>query len=71
MAMLAFAYLTAAAATLQVPASPPPMQARAQAQVLVRIVQAAEVINGQTEVPHQRTIRRDELGRSQTILQFE
>ncbi|UUR07327.1 hypothetical protein [Sphingomonas glaciei] len=72
MMMLAPALLTALAATAQTPdPGPPALQARAQAQVFVRIVQAAEVRNGQSLTPHQRTIRRDEAGQVQVLLQFE
>lgn len=68
--MLASALLTALAAAPTPPPSPP-MVARAQTQVLVRIVQAAEVRGGTSDTPHQRTFRRDELGRVAILLQFE
>jgi hypothetical protein len=75
MTMLASILLSAVAVTLQVPSATPPPQppqeARARTQVFVRIVQAAEVRGGLSDVPHQRSIRRDELGRSQILLQFE
>jgi hypothetical protein len=75
MTMLASALLSAAAATLQAPAAPPPsaptQQVRAQTQAVVRIIQAAVVKNGLSDVPHQRSIRRDELGRDLIILSFE
>lgn len=72
MMMLASALLTALAATAQTPdPAPPAVQARAQAQVFVQIIQAAEVRNGRSHTPHQRTIRRDEAGQPQILLQFE
>lgn len=68
--MLATALLTALVATTQ-PAPPPRVQARAQTQVFVQIIQAAEVRDGQTSAPHQRTVRRDANGQTQVLLQFE
>ncbi|NJC04886.1 hypothetical protein GGQ97_000679 [Sphingomonas kaistensis] len=70
--MLASPLLAALAATVQTPsAAAPPVQVRAQAQVFVQIIQAAEVRNGRSDTPHQRTVRRDEAGQTQTLLQFE
>ena len=63
--------LIALAAATQAAPPPPPVRASAQAQVLVRIIEAAEVRNGATSSPHQRTMRRDENGRTQVLLQFE
>ena len=70
--MLAPALLTALAATLQAQApAERPVFARAQAQVLVQIVQTAEVRGGHSRSPHQRTIRHDENGAKLVLLQFE
>jgi hypothetical protein len=69
--MLAPVLLTALAATLQAPAPPPAVEVRAQTQVFVQIIQAAEVRNGSTSSPHQRTVRLDEGGQKQILLQFE
>jgi hypothetical protein len=75
MMMLASTLLSAVAATLQAAAAPPPsapaQQARAQTQAVVRIIQAAEVRKGLSDVPHQRSVRRDELGRRLIMLDFE
>ena len=71
MTMLAPALLTALAASTQAPASPPPMQARAQTQVFVQIIQAAEVRAGESSTRHQRSTRLDEFGRTMILLQFE
>jgi hypothetical protein len=75
MMMLASVLLTAAAVTLQAPAatppSPPPPLVRAQTQVFVRIIQAAEIRGGVSDAPHQRSVRHDKLGRSEILLQFE
>lgn len=72
MLMLASPLLAALAATVQTPsAAPPPVQVRAQAQVMVQIIQAAEVRNGRSDTPHQRTVRRDEAGQTHILLQFE
>jgi hypothetical protein len=68
--MLPFALLTALAANTATPPTPPQM-ARAQAQALVQIIIAAEVRDGQTSAPHQRTVRTDEAGQTQILLQFE
>ena len=70
MIMLASALLTAVAATFQAPV-PPPVRARAQTQVFVTIVQAAEIRGGGSSSPHQRSTRTDEAGRTQILLQFE
>lgn len=69
--MLASALLTVLAATLETPPPPPVRQARAQARVMVEIVQAAEVRNGSSTSPHQRRERRDEQGNRQILLEFE
>ena len=66
--MLSSALLIALAATTQ---APPPVLVRAQAQASVRIVHAVEVRNGATNSPHQRTVRRDENGQRQILVQFE
>lgn len=71
MAMLASALLTALVASAPASAPPQPLVARAQTQALVRIIQAAEVRNGQTSEPHQRTVRTDAAGQTQILLQFE
>ena len=71
MTMLASAFLTAVAATLSSPAPAPPVAVRAQAQVFVQIIQAAEIRDGKSDSPHQRTTRLDEAGRTQILLQFE
>ncbi|WP_344708601.1 hypothetical protein [Sphingomonas humi] len=68
--MLAPALLTAFAATAQAPAAPP-LQVRAQTQVFVQIIQAAEIRDGSSGSPHQRTTRTDDAGRTQILLQFE
>ena len=65
--MLLSALLIAATVTVKAPPAP----ARAQAQAFVRIIQAAEVRDGQSDTPHQRTMRRDESGGTQILLQFE
>lgn len=69
--MLPFALLTALVASVPVAAVPPPRTARAQTQALVQIVIAAEVRGGRTRSPHQRTVRTDEAGQTQILLQFE
>ena len=69
--MLAPALLTALAATLQATAPPPSVRVRAQTQVFVQIILAAEVRGGESSTPHQRTIRLDDSGRKQVLLQFE
>jgi hypothetical protein len=69
--MLPSVLLLALVASAQPAAPPPSLMARAQTQVLVQIIQAAEVRDGQTSSPHQRTIRTDESGRTQFLLQFE
>jgi hypothetical protein len=69
--MSAFALLSAVAATLQASAPPPPVAVRAQTQVFVQIIRAAEVRNGETSSPHQRTMRRDARGEPLILLQFE
>ena len=71
MMMLSSALLMALAVTTQSAAPNPPVRASAQAQVFLQIIQAAEVRNGQSNSPHQRTVRRDEHGRRQILLQFE
>ena len=71
MNMLASTLLIALAATTQAPAAAPPPPVRAQAQVFVQIIQAAEVRDGRSDSPHQRTVRRDEAGNTQILLQFE
>lgn len=72
MMMLAPTLLTAVAATLQAssPAAPP-MRVRAQTQVFVQIIQAAEVRDGKSDFPHQRTVRREDGGQTLVLLQFE
>lgn len=55
--MLPFALLTALVASVPAP-PPPPQTARAQTQALVQII-------------HQRTVRTDEAGQTQVLLQFE
>nr|WP_314441650.1 hypothetical protein [uncultured Sphingomonas sp.] len=70
--MLAPALHMALAATLQAPAPPPAVQARAQTQVMVQIIQAAEVRGGRSDTPHQRSVRRDDVsGETLILLQFE
>jgi hypothetical protein len=71
MTMLASALLSALAATAQPPVPAEPVRVRAQTQVFVQIIQAAEVKGGQSDTPHQRSFRLDELGRKQLLLQFE
>jgi hypothetical protein len=68
--MLASALLSALAATLPAPV-PPPAPVRAQTQVFVQIIQAAEVRGGSSNSPHQRTVRRGETGQAEILLQFE
>ena len=69
--MLPPALLLALVATAQTAAPPPSRTVRGQTQVLVQIIQAAEVRDGQTSSPHQRTVRTDEAGQTQVLLQFE
>lgn len=70
--MLAYTLQMALAATLQASAPPPAVQARAQTQVVVQIIQAAEVRGGRSDTPHQRSVRRDEeTGERLVLLQFE
>lgn len=69
--MLVPALLTALAATLQAPAPPAMPPVRAQTQVFVQIIRAAEIRNGRSDVPHQRTIRRGDAGQTEILLQFE
>ncbi|WP_426266119.1 hypothetical protein [Sphingomonas sp. LHG3443-2] len=69
--MLLSAPLLALAATAQTVDPQPSVTVRAQTQVLVQIIQAAEVRDGQTSSPHQRTVRTDEAGQTQILLQFE
>ena len=63
--------LIALAAVTQAAPPQPPVRAGAQVRAFVQIIQAAEVRNGATSSPHQRTLRRDEAGRPQLLLQFE
>jgi hypothetical protein len=70
MTMLASALLAALAASTA-PPQPAPVQARAQAQVFVQIIQAAEMRGGKSDTPHQRTIRRNPAGETLVLLQFE
>lgn len=67
--MLAAAALMALAAP--VPRSVEPTPPRASAQVLVRIVRAAEVRNGRTDEPHQRRLGTSPDGGSMTLIEFE
>ena len=69
--MLSSAPLLVLAATAQTVAPPPSVTVRAQTQVFVQIIQAAEVRDGQTSSPHQRTVRTDQAGQKQILLQFE
>ena len=69
--MLPYAFLTALVANVPAPPLPPPQTARAQTQALVQIIIAAEVRDGRTRSPHQRTVRTDEAGQTQVLLQFE
>ena len=71
MIMLASALLTALAATTPALSQPAPVQARAQAQVFVQIIQAAEMRGGKSDYPHHRTVRRDQNGDTLVLLQFE
>jgi hypothetical protein len=71
MIMLASALLAALAATTPAPPQPAPLQARAQAQVFVQIIQAAEMRGGKSDTPHQRTVRRNQHGETLVLLQFE
>jgi hypothetical protein len=64
---LVMALVTSATAS---PAPQPPV-VRAQAQALVQIIMAAEVRDGRSTAPHQRTVRTDEAGQTQILLQFE
>lgn len=63
--------LIALAAVTQTAPPQPPVRVSAQVRAFVQIIEAAEVRNGATNSPHQRTVRRDEAGRSQILLQFE
>ena len=69
--MLPFALLSALVANVPATPPPPPQTARAQTQALVQIIIAAEVRDGRTRSPHQRTVRTDEAGQTQVLLQFE
>ena len=69
--MTVLTFLMALAASPEAPGPPPPVQARAQTQVFVQIIQAAEVRSGKSSSPHQRTIRLDENGQKLVLLEFE
>lgn len=69
--MLVFSLLTAAAATLPTPPSQPAQVLRAQARASVRIIQAAEVRGGRSDLRHHRSVRRDEAVQTLVVLQFE
>ena len=71
MTMLAPFLITAIAATLQAPAPAPSLIAKAQVTAFVRIISAAEVRSGQSAAQHQRRTRIDNLGRPETLLEFE
>ena len=68
--MLPSALLLALVAHAQT-AAPPPLEVRARSQVLVQIITAAEVRRGRTSSPHQRTVRTDNAGQTQILLEFE
>lgn len=69
--MLAPALVLAIATVVPAAATPPSIIARAQVGVFVQIIQAAEIRDGRSDTPHQRRNRRDELGRPETLLEFE
>ncbi len=71
LAALALSAIAAQMAPLPAPAAGERTTLRAQAQVMVRIVAAAEVRGGRTDVPHQRRRGRAPEGFPLTLIEFE
>lgn len=69
--MLVPTILAAAAALGANATREPPRMARAQVAAFVRIIQAAEIRDGHTDVPHRRRIAIDTDGTRRILIEFE